>query len=278
MTSSAVDFVSLEAKGKAVYSEMMAGARENLYTAPPEISKPPWSYNTDLYDADPVPLGANQQQFLEEAGLPLEGYHGVYVFNVSFEGDRVGPYLNYVHRGGSAVLCWVNLAKDDAMGENRLHWSDIMAASCFRTMAAMNAGGGHNSAPRCGMTALLAIVRFNVVNRVTTAVVVKVHSQRPRATPGPLTLRPGEADFFALLGTENGKGVARMLGAYPRMFDQKIIASTRIDPIDPPSICWVLEKLEEEPAVPAEAVSPRPMSHKEARKAKKRQERQERTL
>ncbi|KAK3294380.1 uncharacterized protein B0H64DRAFT_463181 [Chaetomium fimeti] len=58
-----------------------------------------------------------------------------------------------------------------------------------------------------------------------------------------ITLQAGEADFFSLLGTDNGKGIARMLGAYPWMFGGKIITSAKVTCTDPPNICWMLEEL-----------------------------------
>lgn len=45
-----------------------------------------------------------------------------------------------------------------------------------------------------------------------------------------LEFAAGSDHFFALLATDNGKGVARMVAAYPEMFGRKIIDRVVIYP------------------------------------------------
>lgn len=59
-------------------------------------------------------------------------------------------------------------------------------------------------------------------------------------------LGPSEG-FWALLATDNGKGLARMLGTYPEYFGRKTIVKVRIWS---QQLCWFLEELEvSEPSV-----------------------------
>ncbi|KAF4966836.1 hypothetical protein FZEAL_10609 [Fusarium zealandicum] len=51
-------------------------------------------------------------------------------------------------------------------------------------------------------------------------------------------------DFLALLATDNGKGVARMLATYPRLFGRKVIARARVFVLHAPAILWMLEEVE----------------------------------
>ncbi len=84
-----------------------------------------------------------------------------------------------------------------------------------------------------------------VVNPAALGLIAALRAQPGRAIPGggPVTLREGESDFFALLGTDNGRSTARMLATYPRMFGRKVITEAVVD-MYTPSICWVLKVLE----------------------------------
>ncbi len=59
------------------------------------------------------------------------------------------------------------------------------------------------------------------------------------------TIEMGEAAFFALLGTPNGAGVARMLASYPQMFGRGVITSAVVDPRGDPTLVWVVRRIEE---------------------------------
>lgn len=88
---------------------------------------------------------------------------------------------------------------------------------------------------------------MTIANEVTLGVIRFLRLQSKVGDTEPVDLRAGADGFFALLGTDNGKGVARMLAAYPQMFGRKTISCVRIYTNN---ICWFLE--DEEAAAVAE--------------------------
>jgi hypothetical protein len=102
------------------------------------------------------------------------------------------------------------------------------------------------------MTNLRAILRVTIVNEITRGLIELLGREafaRGASRDRPLTFEEGEPDFFALLGTENGKGCAWMLADYPQMFGRKVITKAVVDPwSDRPNIWWVLREL---PAAPS---------------------------
>jgi hypothetical protein len=154
-------------------------------------------------------------------------------------------------------------------------------------MARENARAGQHH-PRRNLTNLTAICRMNVVNPTTVRLVAPLADQPPAQPPslpspqpepaaGILSFRAGDPAFFALLGTANGKGAARMLAEYPRMFGWGVIARAVVDPHGNPNICCVLERgpaadTPQPPRTPT-PTSARPISRKEARRQRRRQER-----
>ncbi|SPQ20321.1 bc679d9c-9bc0-40a6-86af-9820c1cef2c1 [Thermothielavioides terrestris] len=100
-----------------------------------------------------------------------------------------------------------------------------------------------------GMANLVEIFRLNIVNPVTEGLISTIGSKsvRPNDDKAPLTFGEDDDEFFALLGTDNGRGVAQMLGTYPLMFGYKVIQKV--------------------------LPSPHPLSHKAARKERQQQKR-----
>ncbi len=84
-------------------------------------------------------------------------------------------------------------------------------------------------------------------------------------------------NFFALLGSDHGKGPARMLAAYPVMFGRRIIARARLfyRRNSLPDLCWFLEELARPEKVAAadnhSSVDNRPKSRKERRSDRRRE-------
>lgn len=82
--------------------------------------------------------------------------------------------------------------------------------------------------------------------------------------------------FYALLASENGKGVGWMLSSYPGIFGRRLMCKVRIikrTKSEMPDLCWILEPVQAEaPSVPQNEAPPnpdRPMSRKERRHQKR---------
>jgi hypothetical protein len=255
MSSGTADVSALEAKGRELFASMVEAVRLHgrEYRPLPEISGPDGGYQTHLYDPNPVQFDRNVEMMLGAVGVPQDNYVGVETLNVPDRSQGNPPYRNFVHSEGRAILCWHNFAVADALGERRMFWSDLMAVSCSCAMAAQNAaslpppGGATSRRPRCKMANLVAILRLTIVNQTTTHLI---------ATFGPLVrppdhllvLRSDQTEFFALLGTPNGKGPARMPAAYPEMFG----------PTSPTFVgCWRSWKTS--PRLPHHSRQPRPL-------------------
>jgi hypothetical protein len=255
MSSGTADVSALEAKGRELFASMVEAVRLHgrEYRPLPEISGPDGGYQTHLYDPNPVQFDRNVEMMLGAVGVPQDKYVGVETLNVPDCSQGNPPYRNFVHSEGRAILCWHNFAVADALGERRMFWSDLMAVSCSCAMAAQNAaslpppGGATSRRPRCKMANLVAILRLTIVNQTTTHLI---------ATFGPLVrppdhllvLRSDQTEFFALLGTPNGKGPARMPAAYPEMFG----------PTSPTFVgCWRSWKTS--PRLPHHSRQPRPL-------------------
>jgi hypothetical protein len=150
---------------------------------------------------------------------------------------------------------------------HREHWSDLMAVSCSCVLDK----GMQSPARVGGMANLVEIFRLNIVNPVTEGLISTIGSKsvRPNDDEAPLTFGEDDDEFFALLGTDNGRGVARMLGTYPLMFGCKVIQKVLVGPwSQPPNICWAVGELKGVPKP-----SPHPLSHKAARKERQQQKR-----
>ncbi|KAL6697433.1 hypothetical protein J3F84DRAFT_407087 [Trichoderma pleuroticola] len=114
------------------------------------------------------------------------------------------PYQHYLHDEGKAILCMNNFARQDQLfgKPGRLFWSDLMAVYFSQTMTA------------CGRdtNGLEAIWRINIVNQDTQNVIMTYCKDKA------VEFGTGDEGFYALLATDHGKGPARMLATYPRMF------------------------------------------------------------
>ncbi|KAM0256595.1 hypothetical protein ACHAQJ_004882 [Trichoderma viride] len=138
---------------------------------------------------------------LRECDQPVDGYQYIQVDNVIAQGPA--PYANYVHRNGRSILCMYNFADLDTNGQNRMHWSDLMAISCAR---AMSANG------QSDMTSIENIWRITIVNEETNSVIKAIDRRRSSNLADKeryIDLTDDDADFFSLVGTVHGKGPAR---------------------------------------------------------------------
>ncbi|KAF0636526.1 hypothetical protein FPSE5266_20332 [Fusarium pseudograminearum] len=104
------------------------------------------------------------------------------------------------------------------------------------------------------------------------------HDPTAEGKPGRSSFEVGEEDdmFFALVASDNGRGIASMLRDYPWMFGFKAIVGALIVPNNNnPSICWKLKQVMTDvipdvvPDTPDPPISPF-ASKKEKRKLAKR--------
>ncbi|EAQ87653.1 predicted protein [Chaetomium globosum CBS 148.51] len=201
---------------------MVSSSRANVYVPLPDISRPTGGYRTVVEDMNFQGLKPEQRRMMEMADVPRESYRAVKVVSPGVPA-ATPVYLNLVHKECRAILCMINCVDRDTLSPDRDHWSDLMAVSCAR--------------------ALVAVCRLNIINLVTTAVVDKLATERDPQPDEVLTLRPGDANFFSLLGTQNGKAAKGSPG------------------------CSTMEVA---PAMPSPQISPWPKSRKAARHERKR--------
>lgn len=255
----------LTIKGQEIYSELLNAIATNGRRYIPFLELAP-RYITNI-DVSTIPAGYNGREIchmLEEAGQPKDRYQYIGVNNVDQDGPT--PYYNYVHRDGKSLLCFYNFAELDTNGNERMHWSDLMAVCCSRIMSVNG---------RSDMANIEWIWRISIVNEETKSVIDAIDQRRSpnlMARNRVVDLTSEDDDFFSLLGTVHGKGPARMLAAYPLFFGGKIMKRVRIYPASSaranPHICWFLEMGPVQPPEPPQITSP--LSRKARRHEKKK--------
>lgn len=122
-----------------------------------------------------------------------------------------------------------------------------------------NAVRNHNGCP----ANLERIWRVMIDNKDTTNLIRDIATRNNLRTADTLELDSSSDDFAALLATDNGRGVARLLADYPTLFGRKMIRSAKILYVETgmPAICFKLQ------AVPI--VENKTLSRKEGRKMRK---------
>ncbi|KAK4094094.1 hypothetical protein Purlil1_1585 [Purpureocillium lilacinum] len=241
----------LAAKGRDLYQalEEAVAQRGETWVALPEIA--PY-YNTAIDNPDMPTVDDPVRLILDESGSPTEDYVLLQIHNVGEDWKKNGPpYLNYVHAQGKAILCMSNFGDQDLLRGRPGHmfWSDLMAVGCSRVVTSH--GGDLKS--------LEKIWRITIKNPLTRAVVNHAVVRTKFSLDGlqnSLEFAAGSDHFFALLATDNGKGVARMLAAFPEMFGRKTIDRVVIYPQKgSPHICWSLKEAAIKPSEPAPEIS-----------------------
>lgn len=129
---------------------------------------------------------------------------------------------------------------------------------------------------RRDMSGLKFVWRMSVVNKLTTSIIEEIDGsistlEGDGQTYRHRTIHAKDADFYALLGTDNGRGIASMLKAYPQFYGWKNIKSVILYPDKSigPAICWVLERTQ------PELRKQTPLSKKEARQVAKAERKSE---
>ncbi|KAM7202206.1 hypothetical protein V8F33_002923 [Rhypophila sp. PSN 637] len=116
-------------------------------------------------------------------------------------------YESYVHVGGKAIIC-TSIHKDldrynDTPGQ--IFFGQFLATAC----SSVSRLGGRDGE----MRGLEAIWCYWVESEQTERIVEEIFRARQVQTRPSVDVCVGSDDFFALLATQNGKSLARMLGA-----------------------------------------------------------------
>lgn len=129
------DYSRLKARGQNAYNRMIREIRQKGRTYVPPMELAPF-YTTDVPPADMAMLPDEVKPWIAENGCPLNGYSLVGVHNVPNPGEPL--YNNYIHESGSAILCMSNFKENDVQNgqPGQMFFSDLLAASCCRVMAA----------------------------------------------------------------------------------------------------------------------------------------------
>lgn len=242
-------------KGRSLHDAILNSIQKRGYTYVPLPEIAP-RYQTELDPPAMPALGRVQTKMLKEAEQPTSGYSLVLVKNTKPLADGEVPYQNYIHREGRAILCMSNYATHDRYfgTPERLYWPDLMAVSISRLMAV------HKGTPKALETIWRITIDTNSQTRNVLARVMNLYGTE---------ICVENDGFFALLGTDHGKGPARMLATYPEMFGRKIISKARITQAD---ICWFLEEIPVAEPVEQTPNEPSTPSRKEKRKARKKKQ------
>ncbi|KAK3939972.1 hypothetical protein QBC46DRAFT_436245 [Diplogelasinospora grovesii] len=258
---SAADFEELVTKGRELYAQLLDSIQARGYThvQPPRIA-PRYVAELGQPKTLDIPL-FRDKEVKYKAGQPRDEYIQVQVENggPSRHSDGSKPYEHYIHKDGRAILSTLMSKGEDRYfyTGQRMYWSDLMAVSVSRVMAAH---GGNAKA-------LETIWMVKILNNTTTGAVLE-ELERRRRERGPIwwELCADDDGFFALLGTDHGKGSARMLATYPKMFGRKTISRVGVFK---KNLCWFVEEAAvPEPRAAAPEV-PSKLSRKERRKKKK---------
>lgn len=214
---------------------------------------------TDNNDASYEGYSAHIRKIFSENDTPTEGYANM---KIKCEGCDKGPaYINSIHKSGQALLCIANFSSYDPLRTNNLPgqmwWSDLIAIAIEMTMAETNGDP----------TTLQKIWRVNVINEKTNCMIDQARNDPSTDTKKEcFVLTPDSEYFFALLGTDNGAGIARMLATYPHMFGGKTISKVQVYDQGTVYMCWYLQVFEmKEPTPPPPPPESTTLSRKERR-------------
>jgi hypothetical protein len=86
---------------------------------------------------------------------------------------------------------------------------------------------------------------MNIANELTRSILTRIGSTMAPVPadeniPRCRTICAEDDDFLALLGTENGRGIASMLAAYPHFYRWKDITGVIVYPDDGDGPCYLL--------------------------------------
>ncbi|KAK2612590.1 hypothetical protein QQS21_001361 [Conoideocrella luteorostrata] len=248
-------FTALVARGKAKYDHLVTSVQRNGYnfkSLPNIIPR----YHTRMELPSSPSISEREVEALHDTGYLNDEFVLIFVCN-SGATDAVPPYQNYIDASGKSMLCCYNYAEKDRFNgqSEQIFWSDLMAV-CYHTVMRQHGQSTKN---------LETVWRISIKNEITKGVIKRFVSK-------PRSVKYFElgTEFFALLGTVNGSGVARMLATYPQMFGRRIIARVGVfrHNADQSALCWHLEPAPE-PVPKIAPVLPSSPSRKQLRRHKK---------
>ena len=243
-------FDQLEKRGRKLYADLLQNIDENGTTFKP-LPQLPTSYSTERRGPETLGLSELLKQNLASSGVSNRDW---VMYSVSSHKDnRFEPcYQNYIHASGRSIVCVNNYASRDTLRGTPgcLFWSDHIAIGYFDVVTNTTRDG---FIPFDGSTKNLETVwRVLIQNRDTHTVIQEIQA-RHQGEEQPLLIDNTDDGFYALLGSDNGKGIARMLASYPQMFGRKTISQVQIWSTE---LCWFLQTV---PAPPAPPIDPAPL-------------------
>lgn len=128
------------------------------------------------------------------------------------------------------------------------------------------------------MANLETIWRVSISNEDTKRLIARIMGTSQKSSRC-VELTVDDDLFFALLATDNGRGLARMLGDYPEMFGRKALISAKVWQLTSmPDICWLLGDLPDIRSIPStprsRTTTARTPDSKRSRKGRRVSERQ----
>lgn len=244
MASDREIFDRLIPKGKAIFDDLIQRVRlnGNTFNQLPSLH-PLYS----VYQAPRDCIAANDK-FTERLVAFDQSFAQDWVFHSVSAPQSLGQhsaYDNAIHASGRSIVCLNNNSANDTLrSTSQLYWSDHMAIAYHSVVTSVTNDAGQHFG---GSTKSLETVwRHLIANTDTLAVIRVVTNLHPNE--GLIFDVANTTDSFrALLGTDNGKGIARMLASYPQLFGRKIISHVRVNKRVSNELCWFLETVKESP-------------------------------
>ncbi|KAM7215405.1 hypothetical protein V8F06_009165 [Rhypophila decipiens] len=125
----------------------------------------------------------------------------------------------------------------------QIFFYDFLAAAC----ALVSRDAGRDGK----MTGIEAVWRYYIENEETVKTILGIFTARRFRDQEWVEVKAGSDEFAALLATQHGKSIARMLAQYPVMFGRRMLSRARLFPQfsgrtmleERPDICWIIEQI-----------------------------------
>jgi hypothetical protein len=162
------------------------------------------------------------------------------------------PYINYFLAEDGMIVFGENFLTEETNPENmRLKLTSVVGQYWIET----------TKEKEIDPASLKMIVRANISGKANSDVV----NRALQASDGKLEFFPGDDGFYAILATDNGKGIPHFLSDWKGSLDYKSIQKIRVIEWKLLSLVFFLESTTPEPE-PDLPVIPSPLSRKEKRK------------
>ncbi|MCJ1438653.1 hypothetical protein MMC27_008043 [Xylographa pallens] len=225
------DFDDAKKKGKALY-EALQRARSN--PSDKDTKTVYNTYYTELFPngKDPIMASYDLRPYLTDRNLPTNTYYDV---EVTSKSDKPSTqqlaivFDNYFDPTNGVIIAEINDRRKDTVAKDRqLFWSDAVFQGI--SQRAVNA-----KVP----VVVKYVFRHGITNLNTKNIISEVLKHTKDAgKPSTWTLKDNADDFYALVGSDNGKGVPRLLGDYSKTLKSTNILKIILIPDKKPSLLF----------------------------------------